>query len=302
MKLNPLIHQSYVSLIGNTPMVRLRRFTPQGGADILAKVEWFNPGGSIKDRAALYMLRDAMEKGVLDGKVIVEATSGNTGIALAMLSAYYGLKLLIITPETVSREKLKALELLGASVMLTAGEEGTAGAIRLKNRIMSESPERYISLDQFRNPMNPLAHYYTTGAEIIRQTNGKFNALVVGIGTAGTGVGCAMRVKEHDRGITVIGVAPKKGVVVPGIRYPYDEEATEIYDEKYFDEIRWLEKDDVERIRDVIKEVATKEGMLVGWSSGAVLLAAKEASIKLKEGKAVVAVLADSGYRYLDEL
>lgn len=297
-----MIYGSYISLIGNTPMVRLSRFTPSGGAEILAKLEWFNPGGSIKDRAALYMLRDAAERGLLDGKVIVEATSGNTGIALAMLSAYYGLKLLVIAPETVSREKLKALEMLGASVMLTPGEEGTAGAIRLKNRIVSESPGRYVSLDQFRNPMNPLSHYYTTGAEIIRQTNGRLDSIVVGIGTAGTGIGCAMRLKEHDRRIRVIGVAPEKGVQVPGIRSPMDEEATEIFDARYFDEIRWIKGEDLQAVRDTIKEVAAKEGMLVGWSSGAVLLAAKEESARLGRGRTVVAVLADSGYRYLDEL
>ncbi len=293
-----MIYNSYLSLIGNTPIVWLRKFSPENGGQIYAKLEWLNPGGSIKDRIVQSMLESAIKSGkIAPGTQLVEATSGNTGVALAMFGAYYGIKVTIVMPENASREKQKAIETFGASLMLTPAEEGTAGAIKVKLKILSHGG--YVSLDQFSNPDNPWAHSHGTALEIIKQVNGRLDALVVGIGTGGTATGCSSALKNYNPEIRVFGVAPEKGISVPGLRNPYDEMPSRVLDMSSIDKMYWIGRDEQGELENVIKEVARKEGMLVGWSSAAVLLIARKIAIAMSRDSTVVAILPDSGFRYL---
>ena len=293
-----MIYSSYISITGNTPMVWLRRFSPENGAQIYAKLEWFNPGGSIKDRIIQSMLESAIKSGKIGpGTRLIEATSGNTGVALAMFGAYYGINVTIVMPENASREKQRAIEMFGASLLLTPAEEGTAGAIKVKQKILSSGG--YVSLDQFSNPDNPWAHSHGTALEIIRQVNGRLDALVVGIGTGGTATGCSSALKKYNPEIRVFGVAPEKGISIPGLRYPYDEMPSKVLDMSLIDKICWIGREEQGELEKVIREVARREGMLVGWSSAAVLLVARKIAVTMSGDSTLVAILPDSGFRYL---
>jgi len=293
-----MIYSSYISLIGNTPMVWLRKFSPENGGQIYAKLEWFNPGGSIKDRIIQSMLESAIKSGKIGpGTRLIEATSGNTGVALAMLGAYYGINVTIVMPENASKEKQRAIEMFGASLLLTPAEEGTAGAIKVKQKILSSGG--YVSLDQFSNPDNPWAHSHGTALEIIRQVNGRVDALVVGIGTGGTATGCSSTLKKYNQKIRVFGVAPEKGISIPGLRNPYDEMPSKVLDMSSIDKIYWIGRDEQSELEKVIREVAGKEGMLVGLSSAAVLLVARKIAMTMSRDSTLVAILPDSGFRYL---
>jgi cysteine synthase len=195
-----MIARSVLDLIGRTPMVKINKLVSSEDAELLAKLEWYNPGGSVKDRMALYLVEAAEASGRLrKDKVIIEATSGNTGIALAMIAAVKGYRIVVVMPESVSIERRKIIRAYGADLILSPGEKGTAGAIELKRRIIEEDPEKYVDLDQFSDPANIMAHYQTTAREIIEQTSGKVDMVVVGIGTAGTGVGISMGLKEYKK-------------------------------------------------------------------------------------------------------
>ncbi|PNV78491.1 MAG: cysteine synthase B [Thermoproteota archaeon] len=295
-----MIAGSVLDLIGRTPIVRINKLVSSEDAELLAKLEWYNPGGSVKDRMALYLVEAAEASGRLrKDKVIIEATSGNTGIALAMIAAVKGYKIVIVMPESVSIERRKIIKAYGAELILSPGEKGTAGAIELKRKIIEENPDRYVDLDQFSDPANIMAHYQTTAREIIEQTSGKVDMVVVGIGTAGTGVGISMRLKEHKKEVKIVGVTPKIGVSIQGLRNPAEENPTKLFWPDAFDEIVEIGEEDLSSVKFMAKELARKEGLLVGQSSAAIMNVAVRKAKELGRGKTIVAVLPDSGLKYL---
>jgi len=287
-------------LIGNTPMLRINKLTEPGDATVYAKLEWYNIGGSIKDRMALYIFEYATSAGKLSrDKPMLEATSGNTGIALAMLAAAKGYRLTLIMPESVSMERKRIIKAYGADLILSPAAKGTGGAIEVKQNLMKANPERYVDLDQFQDPANILAHYQTTGREILRQVPGKLVSVVVGVGTAGTGVGVAMRVKESLPDVKLVGVAPRFGTTIQGLRNPSEPFPTQLFRSKWFDELVELGDDEKQKAFQVAREAAKREGLLVGMSSGAILHVALKKASKLGADKTIVAILPDGGERYL---
>ncbi|MEM2209885.1 MAG: PLP-dependent cysteine synthase family protein [Nitrososphaerota archaeon] len=295
-----IVANSIIDLIGKTPMVKINKLTKPEDATIYAKLEWYNIGGSIKDRMALYLIEYAEASGKLSKeKTILEATSGNTGIALAMIAAIKGYKITIIMPESVSIERRKIIKAYGAELILSPGEKGTGGAIELKQKILKENPEKYIDIDQFKDPANILAHYQTTGKEILEQTNGKVDMIIVGIGTAGTGVGVSMRVKEYDPNIKIVGVVPSLGVSIQGLRNPKEPYPTKLFRREFFDEIVEIKKEEIPKIFEVTRKMAKEEGLLIGISSGAIMYIALKKARELGKNKKIVAILPDSGMKYL---
>ena len=294
------VAKNIIELIGKTPIVKLDRFTKENEAEIYAKLEWYNPGGSVKDRAVKYLIEYAEVSGKLDkSKTILEATSGNTGIALAMIAAVKGYRVKIIMPETVSVERRKIIKAYGAELVLSPGSKGTGGAIELKKKLLEEEPEKYVDLNQFKDPVNILAHYQTTGKEIIEQMDGKFDMVILGIGTAGTGAGISLCVKEYNPEIKVVGVMPEIGANIQGLRNTKEFNPTQLFRKEFFDEIIEISKEDVEKVYEIAREVARKEGLLVGMSSAAVLYVAKKKAKELGKGKRIVVVLPDNGMKYL---
>jgi cysteine synthase len=295
-----IVAEDITQLIGKTPMVKINKLTGPGDAKVYAKLEWYNIGGSVKDRMALYLIEYAEAAGkITKDKKILEATSGNTGIALAMIAAAKGYKICIIMPESVSIERRKILEAYGAELILSPGEKGTGGAIELKQKLLQDHPNEYINLDQFKDPANILAHYQTTGKEILEQTKGEVDMIIVGVGTAGTGVGVSLRVKGYNPNIKVVGVTPKLGVKIQGLRNPKEPYPTQLYRPECFDEIIEICEDEVPKTFEVARRAAREEGLLIGMSSGAILYAALKKAKELGKGKTIVAVLPDSGEKYL---
>ncbi|MEM5772903.1 MAG: PLP-dependent cysteine synthase family protein [Candidatus Aenigmatarchaeota archaeon] len=295
-----IVANDITDLIGKTPMVKINKLTDPEDATIYAKLEWYNIGGSIKDRMALYILKNAEAAGKLNReKVIIEATSGNTGIALAMLAAIKGYKITIVMPESVSIERRKIIKAYGAELILSPGERGTSGAIELKQKLLRENPEKYVEVNQFEDPANILAHYQTTGKEILEQTGGKVDMVLVGIGTAGTGVGISMCVKEYNSNIKIVGVVPKLGVKIQGLRNPLESYPTRLFKKESFDEIVEIGEEEKEKALEIAKLVARKEGLLIGMSSCVIMYVALRKAKELGKGKTIVAVLPDGGERYL---
>ncbi len=295
-----MIHKDIIGLIGNTPMVRINKLTSNKDATILAKLEEYNIGGSLKDRMALYLIQDAEKSGKLNrNKVLLEASSGNTGIAMAMIAAVKGYKAAIVIPESVSVERRKLIKAYGAELILSPAEKGTGGAVELKNKLLAKDPKKYVNLDQFKNKANILAHYETTGKEIIEQTEGKVDMVVVGIGTAGTGVGISKRLKEYNRKIRIVGVMPKLGTAIQGLRNPKEPYPTQLFQRKAFDKIAEISEELVSDVFETSRELARKEGILAGMSSGAVMYIAIKKAKELGSGKTIVAILPDTGERYL---
>lgn len=295
-----MIHKNILSLIGKTPMVRINNLTGENDATILAKLEEYNIGGSLKDRMALYLIEDAEKTGKIGkDKILLEASSGNTGIAMSMIAAVKGYKITIVIPESVSVERRKLIKAYGAELLLSPGEKGTGGAVEVKNKLLAEHPKKYVNLDQFKNPANIRAHYETTGKEIIEQTKGKLDMVIVGIGTAGTGVGVSNRFKEFNPNIKIIAVMPELGAPIQGLRNPKELNPTHLYDEKAFDEVIEISKDTVPATRQAGRDLARREGILAGMSSGAVIYIALKKAKELGKGKTVVAILPDTGERYL---
>jgi cysteine synthase len=294
------VAQNIIELIGNTPLVKINKLTKENEATVFAKLAWYNIGGSVKDRMAKYLIEYAEASGRLTkDKIILEATSGNTGIALAMIAAAKGYKITIVMPESVSVERRKIIKAYGAQLILSPGEKGTAGAIELKHKLLKENPEKYIDIDQFKDPANILAHYQTTGKEILKQTNGKVDMIVVGIGTAGTVVGVSLRVKEYNPKIKIVGVTPKLGVSIQGLRNPKEAYPTQLFRKESFDEIVEISKEEMPKIFEIAREMAKKEGLLIGMSAGAIMYVALSKARELGKGKTIVAVLPDSGLKYL---
>ena len=287
-------------LIGRTPMLRLNKLPGPGDAEVLAKLEWYNIGGSVKDRMAKYLIEYAESAGKLNReKIILEATSGNTGIALAMIAAAKGYKIATVMPESVSIERRKLIKAYGAELILSPGAKGTGGAVELKQKLLKEEPERYIDIDQFRDPANIMAHYQTTGPEIIEQTDGRVDMVVVGIGTAGTGVGASMRLKHFNPSIKVVGVVPELGFSIQGLRNPSEPYPTQLLRHERFDEIVELSREEKPAIYETARRAAREEGLLVGISAAAILYVSLQKARDLGKEKTIVAVLPDSGSKYL---
>ncbi len=291
---------SITDLIGETPLFRIKKMVKPHWAAIYAKLEWYNIGGSIKDRAALSLIENAEVSGRLDrSKTIIEATSGNTGIALAMIGAAKGYRVTIVMSEGASLERRKIISAYGADLILTPASRGTAGAIEVKERMISEDPGKYVSLDQFHDSANPLAHYTTTGREIIRQMDGKIDAAVMTVGTGGTSTGVAMRLKEYRPSIKIIGVTPKPGVKIDGIRNPSEPNPSSNVHLELFDEL--VEIDEITRALcfETGRRAAREEGLLIGMSSACALHVSLSLAERLGQGRNIVTIFPDSGYKYL---
>lgn len=282
--------------IGNTPLVRLDNTNPFPDVALYAKLEGNNPGGSVKDRIAYYMIKDAEEAGLIrKDDTILEATSGNTGIGLAMVGASKGYRVKLVMPECVSLERRKVLEAFGAELVLSPGNQGTDGAIKLAHKILDESPGGYYMPNQFANASNIKAHYETTGKEIIEQTGGKIDIFVAGMGTTGTLMGAGQRLKEFNEKIRVVGVEPFLGHRVQGLKNMKESIVPKIYDPTFPDEIVNVHDDDA---FNTTRTLAMKEGLFVGMSSGAAVFGALKMAEKAGKGTIVV-ILPDRGDRYL---
>lgn len=285
-----------LNCIGNTPLARLENINPNPGVALYAKLEGNNPGGSVKDRIALYMIEAAERDGRLrHDKIILEATSGNTGIGLAMVASAKKYRVKLTMPACVSMERRRVLEAFGAELILSPSEEGTDGAIRLAHRILAEDPDRYFMPNQFDNPTNILAHYETTGREIIEQTGSRITHFVAGMGTSGTLMGVGKRLKETNPEIKIIGVEPILGHRIQGLKNMSESIVPKIFDPAVLDE-RYIVNDD--EAFDTTRMLALKEGVFAGMSSGAAMCIALRKSSELTDGLIVV-VLPDRGDRYL---
>lgn len=300
------IAKKLTDLVGNTPLLELDKYSKAKGLEtpVIAKVEFFNPGGSVKDRIALAMIEDAEQKGILKpGATIIEPTSGNTGVGLALASAVKGYHLILTMPETMSVERRNLVKAYGAEVRLTPGKDGMAGAIRAAEELRDSIPGAVI-LQQFENPANPARHYATTGPEIWRDTDGQVDIFVAGVGTGGTVTGVAKYLKEQNPAVRVVAVEPKSSAVLNGGQSgPHKIQGIgagfvpETYDASVIDEVFDVDNDDAIRTG---REVAQQEGLLVGISSGAALYAAIEVAKRPEnKGKKIVVLLPDTGERYL---
>jgi cysteine synthase B len=291
------IKSSVFDAIGNTPLVELTRIdgvNPK--VKIFGKLEGCNPGGSIKDRPAYYMILKAEESGQLTkDKIIVEPTSGNTGIALAMIGSAKGYKVRLFMPECVSTERQICLQALGAEVNLTPAKEGTDGAIRRAWQFIEKEPEKYFVPNQFDNPNNVLAHYLTTGPEIYEQTDGEVDVFVAGLGTSGTLIGTGKYLKERKPKVKVVAVEPTEGHSIQGLKNMQESINPKIYDPKCFDETIIMEDGEAFELARIL---ALREGIFVGMSSGAAVAGALQVAKQMDRGNIVV-ILPDRGDRYL---
>lgn len=300
------IAKSLTELIGKTPLLELAKFSQQKGIEtpIVAKIEYFNPGGSVKDRIALAMIEDAEKSGTLKpGATIIEPTSGNTGVGLALVSAVKGYHLILTMPETMSVERRNLVKAYGAEVVLTPGTEGMKGAIRKAEELRDNTPGAII-LQQFENKANPAKHYVTTGPEIWEQTEGKVDIFVAGVGTGGTVSGIGKALKEKNPDVRIIAVEPKTSPVLNGGQSgPHKIQGIgagfipATYNADVVDEVYDVDNDDAIRTG---RELAQQEGLLVGISSGAAAYAASQIALRPEnKGKRIVVLLPDTGERYL---
>ena len=300
------IAKQLTELIGNTPVLELNKFSKGKGIEtpLIAKLEYFNPGGSVKDRIALAMVEDAEKRGVIKpGATIIEPTSGNTGVGLALVSAVKGYHLILTMPDTMSVERRNLVKAYGAEVRLTPGKDGMKGAIQ-EAESLRDSIAGSVILQQFENPANPERHYLTTGPEIWNQTDGKVDIIVAGVGTGGTVSGVAKYLKELNPKVQAIAVEPKSSAVLNGQPSgPHKIQGIgagfvpKNYDGALIDEVFDVENDDAIRTS---REIAQQEGVLVGISAGAALYAASQVALRPEnKGKKIVVLLPDTGERYL---
>ncbi len=300
------IVKKLTDLIGGTPLVELNKFSESKKIEkpVIAKVEYFNPGGSVKDRIALAMIEDAEAKGILKpGATIIEPTSGNTGVGLALVAAVKGYKLVLTMPETMSVERRNLVKAYGAQVVLTPGKDGMPGAIKAAEELRNQTPGSVI-LQQFENPANPAKHYATTGNEIWDDTDGKIDIFVAGVGTGGTVSGVGKLLKEKNPNVKIIAVEPSASPVLNGGKSgPHKIQGIgagfvpKTYNSDVIDEVFDVDNDDAIRTS---RELGQQEGLLVGISAGAAAFAAAEVAKRPEnKGKTIVALLPDTGERYL---
>lgn len=294
--------ENILELIGSTPLVKLNRIVEDGMADIYAKLEFFNPGGSIKDRICLSMIEDAERKGLLKpGATIIEPTSGNTGIGLAMVAAVKGYKLILTMPETMSMERVFILESYGAEVLLTPGEEGMIGAVKKAEELAGETPGSFMP-HQFNNPANPAIHRETTAREILHAMDGQVDALVAGVGTGGTITGVAEMLKSKIPQVQIIAVEPADSPVISGGEAgPHRIQGIgagfipQVLQVDAIDRIITVTDEDAYELS---KKLAREEGLFVGISAGAAVFSALIIARELGKGKTVVVIIPDTGERY----
>lgn len=283
-------------MIGNTPIVEIKKLNPNPDVKILAKLEGFNPTGSIKDRIALNMINQAEEEGTLvKGKTIIEPTSGNTGIGLAMIGSIKGYEVEIVMSEAVSIERQKMIKAFGAKIILTDSRLGTDGAINKARQIVKENPEKYFMPDQFSNKYNQLSHYKTTAEEIWQQTLGNVDYFVSSLGTSGTIIGTGTALKNKNSEIKIVEAHPVKGHYIQGLKNMEEAIVPSIYDPSKIDEKIMVDSETAFKLS---REIAKKEGILVGMSSGAALYAAIETAKKINSG-VIVVIFPDRGEKYL---
>ncbi len=291
-----MIHDNVLSLVGATPLVRLSRLNPNPAVTIAAKVEMRNPGGSIKDRVALAMIEAAERSGELvPGRVVIEATSGNTGIGLAMVCAVRGYRLKLLMPASASEERKRIMRAYGAEIVLTPGNLGTDGAIEEAYRLAREEPKTYVLMDQFNNPASIEAHYAGTAEEIFAATDGAVSHVVAALGTSGTAMGLVKRLKELNAAVKVVAVEPRPGHKIQGLKNMQESYPPGIFDKKALDVIATVEDEDAFAMA---RRLAREEGLFVGMSGGAAMAAAAELAATLDQGLIVV-ILPDGGERYL---
>ncbi len=288
--------RTVLDTIGNTPLIEIQNLNPYPDVHIFAKFEGCNPGGSIKDRIALYMILAAEQSGELDhNKVIMEPTSGNTGIALAMIGAAKGYQVKLVMPGCVSVERRRIIEAFGAEVVITPPEEGTDGAIRRAWALLKEEPQKYYMPDQFSNPANIQAHYETTGPEIYHELGGKIDCFVAGMGTTGTLMGVGRYLKEMNPGICIVGVEPEPGHAIQGLKNMDEAIVPKIYQSDFLDQKIRIGDDEAYIMA---RNIATCEGIFTGMSSGAALAGALHIAETIGSGT-IVTIFPDRGDRYL---
>ncbi|MBU4074171.1 MAG: cysteine synthase family protein [Proteobacteria bacterium] len=290
---------SVLDAIGNTPLVEIKNLwdSAKTGVRIMAKLEGSNPGGSVKDRPAYYMLKGAVASGKLvPGKTILEPTSGNTGIGMAMVAAAMGFKIKLTMPTCVSAERQAVLQALGAELEMTPGSDRTDGAIRRAHHIMEYQGDVYFMPNQFDNPHNYMAHYHTTGPEILRQTNGEVDLFVAGMGTTGTLMGCSQFLKEKKPSIKIVGIEPTLNHRIQGLKNMKEAIVPKIYDPSRLDRIVGCND---ENAFDITRDLSLREGLFCGISSGAAMWGALQIARDLPRGSTVVVIFPDRGDRYL---
>jgi len=298
------IAENIIELVGSTPMLHLARLTRSGAAEVYAKLEYMNPGGSVKDRAAIGMIRRAEQQGLLrSGSTIIEATAGNTGIGLALIGVNKGYRVVLFVPERFSKEKVQVMEALGAEVHRTPDAEGIKGAIVRAKELAAKIPDSFTAL-QFENPANPDFHYETTAPEIFEQMQGRVDAIAIGVGTGGTFSGVARYLKERLPNVLTVAVETQGSVLAGGPPGEHKVEGIGVsfipktFDSRVADEILMVRDDDAFAM---VKELARKCGVLAGSSGGAAVFAAVQVAKRLGPGKRVVTVVADAAERYLSK-
>ncbi len=294
----PTLGESILKRIGNTPIIRLNKIGGiPDGVSIYAKAEWFNPGGSVKDRPALRIIEDGEKSGRLKkGRIIIDSTSGNTGIAYAMIGAVKGYNVTLVMPSNVSEERKAIVSSYGADIIYTDPLKGSDGAIIDVQKIVKDNPDKYFFADQYNNPSNVQAHYDTTGIEVWEQTDGQITHFVAGLGTTGTLMGAGKRLKEYNPDVELVAMEPSTPIHgLEGLKHMETAITPGIYDPKLPDRKIAVDTDDAYKM---VKELGRKEGLLVGYSAGAAMKAALEVAKGLKSGVLVV-VFPDSGKNYL---
>ena len=291
-----MIHQNILELIGNTPLVKINKLNPNKKAEIYVKIEGANPSGSVKDRIAIKMIEQAETEGKLKkDKTIIEATSGNTGISLAMIGAVKDYKVEIVMSEGVSAERIKMVKSFGAKVTLTDSKKGTDGAILKVEELMKQNPDKYFCADQFSNKYNKIAHYETTASEIWKQTNGKVDYFVSAVGTSGTLMGVGEYLRKYNPEVKIISAEPIKGHYIQGLKNMKEALVPSIYDQTKINKVIKIE---TEEAFEMARQIVKKEGIFVGMSSGAAMIAALKIAKEIKSG-VIVTIFPDRGERYL---
>jgi cysteine synthase B len=291
-----MIAKSILDLIGNTPMVQVNRVHSNPNLELYVKLEKFNVGGSVKDRIAKYMIEQAEKSGQLTkDKIVIEPTSGNTGIGLAIVCRVKGYNLFLVMPENMTLERRQILNAIGAKIILSEANKGMDGAEDLARKIVSQSPDKYFMPNQFANQANVLAHYETTAEEILRDTEGRVTHFVAGIGTTGTLMGVSKRLKEHNPDIKIIAVEPEKGTAIQGLKNLETQYVPAIWKKNQVDEVHKVNPKEAE---DAARLLSLQEGIFVGPSSGAIFHIALQKAKEISKG-VMVAIAPDGGEKYL---